>query len=363
MDKELCRKNNHSSSGKDHEKKMKALCFHQHGGPDVLRYEDVADPTPGKGQVLVEVKACALNHLDIFVMHGWPGLVLEMPHWGGSDIAGVVAGLGEGVTGFETGRRIVIDHGINPIEDEFTRRGEHSMSPRYMIIGEHIRGGFAKYVTAPAKNLVTMPDNIDFPQACAPLLVTLTAWRMLINRAKLQAGETVLLVGAGGGVNTAAIQIAKMAGATVYVVAGNAEKAKKARELGADFVIDRSVTDWGKELRRLTAKRGVDLVVDNVGAATLDISMAVVARGGRIVIVGNTSGPQVEIDVRRIFGKQISLIGSTMGSPQDFRDITSLLWSGRLKAIVGEVMPLSEGKRGVEIMQRGEMFGKIVLAP
>jgi len=342
---------------------MKALCFHQHGGPDVLRYEDVADPTPGKGQVLVEVRACALNHLDIFVMHGWPGLDLEMPHWGGADIAGVVAGLGEGVTGFETGLGVVIDHGINPFEDEFTRRGEHSMSPRYMIIGEHFRGGFAKYVTAPAKNLVRMPDDIDFPEACAPLLVTLTAWRMLIKRGKLQAGETVLAVGAGGGVNSAAIQIAKMAGATVFVVASNAEKAEKARELGADFAIDRSVTDWGKEIRRLTANRGVDLVVDNVGAATLNISMAVAARGGRIVIVGNTSGPQVEIDVRRIFGKQISLIGSTMGGPQVFRDVTRLLWSGRIKTVLGEVIPLSLGRRAYEIMQRGQMFGKIVLVP
>jgi len=258
---------------------------------------------------------------------------------------------------------VVIDHGINPFEDEFTRRGEHSMSPRYMIIGEHVRGGFAKYVTAPAKNLVRMPDDVDFPEACAPLLVTLTAWRMLIKRGKLQAGETVLAVGAGGGVNSAAIQIAKMAGATVYVVASNAEKAEKARELGADFAIDRSVSDWGREIRRLTANRGVDLVVDNVGAATLNTSMAVVARGGRIVIVGNTSGPQVEIDVRKIFGKQISLIGSTMGGPQDFRDITRLLWSGRIKTVLGEVIPLSMGRRAYEIMQRGEMFGKIVLAP
>jgi NADPH:quinone reductase-like Zn-dependent oxidoreductase len=342
---------------------MKALCFYEHGGPDVLRYDDVADPTPGKGQVLVEVKACALNRVDIFVMRGWPGLDLEMPHWGGADIAGVVAGLGEGVTGFETGSRVVVDHGINRVEDEFTRRGDHSMSPGYMIIGEHIRGGFARYVAAPAQNLVRMPDKIDFPEACAPLLVTLTAWRMLINRGKLRAGETVLVVGAGGGVNSVAIQIAKMAGATVYVVASNAEKAEKARELGADFVIDRSVSDWGKEVRRLTAKRGVDLVVDNVGAATLNTSMAVVARGGRIVIVGSTSGPQVEIDIRNIFGKQISLIGSTMGTPKDFRDITRLLWSGRIKTIVGEVIALSEGRRGFEIMERGEMFGKIVLAP
>ena len=218
-------------------------------------------------------------------------------------------------------------------------------------------------MVAPAKNLVKMPDDIDFPEACAPLLVTLTAWRMLINRGKLRAGETVLVVGAGGGVNSASIQIAKLAGAIVYVVASNAEKAEKARELGADFVIDRSRADWGREVQRLTAKRGVDLVVDNVGAATLNTSMAVVARGGRIVIVGNTSGPQVEIDIRKIFGKQISLIGSTSGSPQDFRDITRLLWSGKIKALISEVIPLSEGKRAFEIMEQSEMFGKIVLIP
>ena len=342
---------------------MKALCYYQHGGLDVLSYDDVADPVPGRGQVLVEVKACALNHLDIWVMRGWPGLNLEMPHWGGSDISGVVAGLGGGVTEFESGQRVVIDHGINPVEDEFTRRGEHSMSPRYMIIGENVRGGFAGYVAVPAKNLVRMPDDIDFPEACAPLLVTLTAWRMLMHRGKLRAGETVLIVGAGGGVNSVSIQIAKLAGATVYVVASNAEKAEKALELGADFVINRSKVNWGKEVQKLTSKRGVDLVVDNVGAATIYTSMAVVARGGRIVIVGNTSGPQVEIDLRMIFGKQISLIGSTMGSPQDFRDITQLLWSGRIKTSIETVIPLSRGKRGFEMMERGEMFGKIVLTP
>ncbi len=342
---------------------MKALCYHQHGGLDVLRYEDVADPTPSKGQVLVEVKACALNHLDIWVMRGWPGLNLEMPHWGGSDIAGVVAGLGEGVAGWETGARVVIDHGINPVEDEFTRRGEHSMSPRYLIIGENTRGGLAKYIAVPERNLVRIPNGIGFPEAAAPLLVTLTAWRMLINRAKLRAGESVLVVGAGGGVNSVSIQIAKLAGAVVYTVASNAEKAEKARELGADFVIDRSSVNWGKEVQKLTAKRGVDVVVDNVGAATLNTSMSVVARGGRIVIVGNTSGPITEIDIRRIFGKQISLIGSTMGSPQDFRDITRMLWSGKIKTVVSTVMPLSEGREAFEKMERGQMFGKIVLTP
>lgn len=342
---------------------MKALCFYTHGEVDVLKYDDVPDPVPGKDEVLVQVKACALNHLDIWVMRGIPGLKLEMPHWGGSDIAGVVAGAGPGVSGWRTGQRVVIDHGISDFEDEFTQRGEPTMSPRYKIIGEQTRGGFAEYVAAPARNLVEIPDGIDFPEAAAPLLVTLTAWRMLISRARLRAGESVLVVGAGGGVNSAAIQIAKLAGATVYAVASNQEKAQKAQGLGADFVIDRSRVDWGKEIHRLTGKRGVDVVVDNVGAATINISMQAVARGGRIVIVGNTSGPVAEIDIRRIFGKQISLIGSTMGTHQDFRDVTRMLWSGKIKTIIDTIMPLSDGRKGFEMMERSDQFGKIVLVP
>ncbi len=342
---------------------MKALCFYNHGGPEVLRYDDVPDPKPGKGEVLVRVGACALNHLDIWVRRGWPGLDLEMPHWGGSDIAGEVVEAGPEVSGWEPGRRVVLDHGINVVEDEFTRRGQHSMSPGYRIIGEHMRGGLAEYIAVPAANLVEIPDGVDFPHAAAPLLVTLTAWRMLINRAKLRAGETVLVVGAGGGVNSVATQVAKMAGATVFVVASNAEKAEKAKELGADYTIDRSRVDWGKEIFRLTGKRGVDVVVDNVGGATIATSMRAVARGGRIVIVGNTSGPQAEIDIRLIFGKQISLVGSTMGTHQDFRDITRMLWGGKIKTVVGEVLPLSEGRRAFDIMEKSEQFGKIVLVP
>jgi len=258
----------------------------------------------------------------------------------------------------------VIDPGIDTTEDEFTRRGEHSMSPGYHILGEQMRGGLAEYVVVPARNMVALPDAPDFPSAAAPLLVTLTAWRMLINRAKLRMGEAVLVVGAGGGVNTMAIQIAKLAGATVYVIAGNASKTAKAYELGADIVVDRSrVDDWGREIAKLTHKRGVDVVVDNVGAATLGTSMKAVARGGRIVIVGNTSGPITEIDIRYIFSKQISLIGSTMGSHQDFRDVTALLWAGKLKPVIDQTMPLSEGPKAFAMMERGDQFGKIVLIP
>jgi len=342
---------------------MKALCFYEHGGLDVIQYTDVPDPTPGPGEVLLQVNACAINHLDVWVRRGWPGLKLEMPHWGSADVAGVIAGLGEGVAGWEVGQRVVVDPGVSTAEDEFTRRGEDSLSPGYHVLGEQVRGGAAEYTVVPACNLLAMPDGLDYSEAAAPLLVSLTAWRMLIHRAGLRAGESVLVVGAGGGVNSMAVQIAKLAGATVYVVAGNAQKAEKARQLGADIALDRSQVDWGREVYRLTGKRGVDVVVDNVGAATIKASMRAVARGGRIVIVGNTTGPKAEIDIRFIFGKQISLIGSTMGTHQDFRDVTALLWAGQLKPVIDRVMPLSEGREAFAVMERGEQFGKIVLLP
>ena len=343
---------------------MKALCFYEHGELDVLQYTDVPDPEPGPGQVLIRVRACALNHLDIWIRRGWPGLKLEMPHWTGADVAGEIAALGEGVSGWEVGQRVVADPGISTREDEFTRRGEHSLSPGYVILGEQVRGGQAEYVAVPAANLMEIPEGWDFPQAAAPLLVSLTAWRMLIHRAKLRAGESVLIVGAGGGVNSMAIQIAKLAGATVYALTSTEEKMEQARELGADVVLNyREDPQWSRTIYQLTGRRGVDVVVDNVGKATLAQSMRAVARGGRIVIVGNTSGPQAEIDIRFIFGKQISIIGSTMGTHQDFRDVMGLVWAGKLKPVVDRVMPLSEGKRAFEVLERGEQFGKIVLTP
>jgi len=342
---------------------MKALYFDQHGGPEVVRYGDVADLQPAAGEVLIRVRACALNYLDIWVRKGWPGLKLEMPHWCGADVAGDIAALGDGVQGWQIGQRVVVDPGINLTEDEYTRRGEDSVSSGYHILGEHVRGGSAEYMRAPAGNLASIPDGIDFPEAAAPLLVSLTAWRMLIHRAGLRAGESVLVVGAGGGVNTMAIQISKLAGARVYVVASSSEKADRALKLGADVVLDRSRVDWGREIFRLTDKRGVDVVVDNVGQATLQTSMGAVARGGRIAIVGNTSGPKTEIDIRYLFGKQISLIGSTMGSHQDFRTITELLWDGKITPVVDRVMPLKDGVDAYRIMEAGEQFGKIVLTP
>jgi len=310
----------------------------------------------------VRVGASALNHLDIFVRRGWPGLDLEMPHWGGSDVAGEIAELGEGVTGWEVGQRVVIDPGITTRQDAFVRRGEPSVSPGYIILGEDVRGGHAEFLSVPAGNLVEMADGWDFPEAAAPLLVSLTAWRMLIHQAKLRTGESVLIVGAGGGVNSMAIQLAKLSGARVYALTSTEEKMARARDLGADVVLNyREEPQWSRSIYKRTGKQGVDVVVDNVGQATLPQSMRAVARGGRIVIVGNTSGPHAEIDTRYIFGKQISLIGSTMGSHQDFRDVTDLLWSGKLRPVVDRVMDLSEGQRAFEILESGAKFGKIVL--
>ncbi len=342
---------------------MKALYFKEHGDLYVIQYGDVADPKPGVGEVLVRVRACAINHLDIWVRRGWPGLKLEMPHWCGADVAGEIIELGEGVSGWEIGQRVVVDPGINILEDEFTRRGEFTLSPGYLVLGEQVRGGAAEYLAIPARNLAMMPEDLDYPEAAAPLLVSLAAWRMLIHQGKLRAGESVLVVGAGGGVNSMAIQIAKLAGARVFVVAGNKEKAARALELGADTILDRSKVDWVREIYRLTHKRGVDVVVDNVGMATISNSMKAVVRGGRIVIIGNTSGPHAEIDMRFIFGKQISLIGSTMGTHEDFNDVTTLLWNGKLRPVIDRVMPLGHGKEAYAILERGEQFGKIVLTP
>jgi NADPH:quinone reductase-like Zn-dependent oxidoreductase len=343
---------------------MKALVFYEHGDLDKLQITQVPRPVPGPGEVLVEVKASALNHLDIWVRRGWPGLKLTMPHILGADGAGVVAALGEGVTGIEVGTGCAIDPGVNRYQDDYTRRGLDSVSPGYYIIGEHAPGFHAEYAVVPATGLLPLPDGVDFVTVAAASLVFLTAWRMLIHQARLRPGESVLIFGAGGGVNTAAIQIAKFAGCQVYATTSSQAKMGKARELGADVVLNyHDDPEWSRTIYRLTGKRGVDVVLDNVGQATWSDSLRAVARGGRILTVGNTSGPVAQTDIRFIFGKQISIIGSTMGSHQDFRDVMAFVFNGTFKPVVDRVMPLDQGIEAMRVLERGEQFGKIVLQP
>jgi NADPH:quinone reductase-like Zn-dependent oxidoreductase len=275
-----------------------------------------------------------------------------------------VAALGEGVTGIELGMRCAIDPGVNRYADAYTRRGLDSVSPGYYIIGEHAPGFHAEYAVVPAANLLPLPDHGDFAAAAAASLVFLTAWRMLIHQARVRAGESVLILGAGGGVNSAAIQIAKYAGCTVYATTSNPAKMGKASDLGADVVLNyRDDPEWSKTLYRLTDKRGVDVVVDNIGQATWADSLRAVARGGRLVSVGNTSGPIAPTDIRFIFGKQISIVGSTMGSHQDYRDVMALVFNGTFRPVIDRVMPLDQGVEAMAILEQGEQFGKIVLRP
>lgn len=342
---------------------MKAVIFREHGPVEVLRFvEDFPVPEPGPGQVRLQVAASALNRLDLFVRQGWPGLTLTMPHIGGADGAGIVDALGPGVTDWAVGDRAVIDPSLSCGECAFCRAGQHNLCEQFSILGEHTRGTFAGYVVVPARNLLRLPDGVSYAEAAAGL-VYLTAWHSLITRGGLKAGESVLIVGAGGGVNTASIQIARLAGVRVYVVGSSAEKLAQAEALGADVLIDRRREDWSQAVYRLTDRRGVDVVVDNVGAETLYGSIRALRRGGRLLIVGATSGPQFGLDVRYLFGKQIGLIGSTMAPRQDVEQVMALVFAGRLKPVIGAVLPLADVPEGHRLLERGAVFGKVVFAP
>ena len=345
---------------------MKALYFHEHGGPEVMQYGDLPDPMPGPGEVRVRVKAVALNHLDLWVRRGGPAFErLPKPHVGGCDVSGIVDSHSPqgGAGGPPVGTRVAIDPGLSTKEDEWTRRGEDSVSPGYVILGEHSTGGAAEYVVVPASNLLPIPDHVSPEAAAAASLAGLTAWRMLVHRAQLKPGETIAIVGAGGGVNHLAVQVAKCLGATVYAITSSEEKMDKARALGADHAINYKAEDWSKAVFVASGKRGVDVVVDNVGQATWMQSIRALARGGRLVTVGNTGGWEAVTDVRFVWAKQISIIGSTMGSHQDYRDVMQWVFDGKLKPVIHTALPLSEGRVAHDILERGEQFGKVVLVP
>jgi NADPH:quinone reductase-like Zn-dependent oxidoreductase len=342
---------------------MKASVFYEHGGLEVLRYADVPEPAPGPGEALIQVKAVALNHLDLWVRRGLPGLKLSMPHIGGSDVAGLVAAVGPGVDSGWVGRQVVVNPALACGVCELCRRGEQSMCVTFRIFGEHTPGGLAEYALAPAANLYPIPDGYPFVQAAAVPLAYQTAWRALIGQARLQAGERVLIVGAGGGVASAAIQIARRAGAYIYAVTSTPEKERRARELGADETINYKEVDVAKEIARRTGRRGVDVVLEHVGPATWAASLRALAKGGRLVTFGATTGRFAETDLNLLFWNQFSLIGSTMANFAEFEAVMREIFSGRLAPVVDRVLPLSEGQEAQRLLESGEQFGKIVLEP
>ena len=341
---------------------MKAIFFHNQGDIDILEYGDFPTPEPGPGQVLVRLKAAALNRLDLWVREGWSGLNLEYPHIPGADGAGEISALGSGVNNWSVGDRVVINPNLSCGACQYCLAGFDNRCLNWGLLGETRHGTYAEYIAVPARNLLTIPDGFSEHTAAAAALVFQTAWHSLIGRGELRAGETVLIVGASGGVNQACIQVAKLREATVYVIGSRPDKLALAESLGADFLIDRTKeSDWPRVVYMMTQKRGVDVVVDNVGT-TFPESFKAAGRGGRILTVGNTGHPKVEIDNRYIFTKHLSLIGSTMGTHHDFRTVMELVFSGRLNPILDQTYPLSEAGAAQQRLARGEQMGKITLA-
>lgn len=344
-------------------RRMRAALFSEFGPPSVVTLQEVPVPQPGPGEVLLKVGAASLNHLDLWVRRGLP-IETPMPHIGGSDIAGTVEALGPGVTGVETGTRVVVDPSLGYDWYSGQDRGPGFETRPLRLLGEHTQGGFAEYVAVPAANLLSLPDDVSFEDAAAAALVFVTAWRGLMTRARLRAGERVLITGASGGVSTAAIQIAKMAGATVYAVTSGPENVERVRALGADVVYDRKrVEDFSRELWRDTDKRGVHVALDSVGEAVWPQCLKALGVGGRLVCYGATAGARGSTELRVVFWKQLSILGTTMGSPWEFREVMRLVFAGRLRPVVHAVLPLEDAARGHEMLEAGGVFGKVVLVP
>jgi len=342
---------------------MKAAIFQQHGGPEVIEVADVQRPEVRPGNVLIAVRAAAMNHLDLWARRGLPGLRLQFPHIGGSDMAGTVAEIGEGVENLETGTRVLVNPSLWCGHCEWCKKGEESLCTSYRIIGEHLDGGFAEFVAVPARNVLPIPDDLEFENAAAVPLVYKTAWRAVISRGQIRPGETLLITGGSGGVSTAALQIAKLAGAYVFAVTSGADKVQRLRDLGADVVIDRLECDFAKEIWSATEKRGVDVVLDSVGESSWPDLTRTLARNGRLVTYGATTGPNGLTDIRLAFWKQLQIIGTTMSSRSEFEEVMSLVFQGELEPVIDVVWPLEKAREAHERLEAGEQFGKIVLTP
>lgn len=341
---------------------MRAAVITGHGDLDVVQVvDDLPTPEPALGEVRINIQAAALNRLDLWVRVGWPGLNLKMPHVICADGAGIVDKVGEGVKHFAPGDRVCINPTIVDPDSPAMLTGMENQA-RIHILAEGVPGVAAESVVLPQRNLLKMPEHVRFAEAASAGLVYLTAWHSLMTRGGLRAGESVLIVGAGGGVNTASIQIAKHAGAKVYVVGSTAEKCAKARDLGADVTVNREETpEWSKAIYKLTNKQGVDVTVDNVGATTFMDSIRSTRIGGRVLTVGATGGPFAEIDLRQVFFRHLSIIGSTMGPHQDYMRVMNLIFEGKLKPVISEILPLAQARKAQEMLANFEMFGKIVL--
>ncbi|GBC82379.1 Alcohol dehydrogenase [bacterium HR10] len=343
---------------------MKAVRFHEHGGVEVLRYEDVPEPKIGPTEVLVRVRACALNHLDLWLRRGLPGRSIPLPRIVGSDIAGEVAEVGSAVTRVKVGERVLISPGLSCGQCPACLNGRDNLCREYEVIGSsRSDGGYAEYVKVPEVNAVPIPDHISFEEAAAFPLVFLTAWHMLVTRAGVRPGETVLVIAAGSGVGMAAIQIAKLFGARVLATAGTDAKLQKAKELGADEVINHSTQDLLQEVKRLTDRQGVDIVIEHVGTAVFEKCILSLTPGGRLVTCGVTSGYETRLDIRYLFSRQLSLLGSFMGSKGELLEAFTFFVQGRLKPVIDRTFPLKEAAAAQRLMEERAHFGKIVLLP
>jgi NADPH:quinone reductase-like Zn-dependent oxidoreductase len=340
---------------------MKAIVFRQHGGPEVLKYEEAPDPEVRKNEVLVRVRACALNHLDLWVRMGLPNVPIPLPHIPGSDVAGEVAKIGPDVSTVKVGQKIVLAPLVSCGKCPACLAGLDNRCRQATNLGYMIDGGCAEFVRAPEVNCLPYPERLSFEEAASVPLVFQTAWHMLIARAELQPGEDVLILGAGSGVGIAAIQIAKFFGVRVIATAGTDAKLEKARQLGADHIINHKMQKIREEVRRITNKRGVDVVFEHVGTATWEESVASLALSGRLVTCGATTGYDAKIDLRFLFSRQLSLLGSYMGVKSELQTVMKLVAAGRLNPVVDRVFPLREAAAAHAYLESGAQFGKVVL--
>ena len=340
---------------------MKAIVFEKHGGPEVLKYVDWPDPEVRAHEVLVRIKACALNHLDLWVRRGLPNVPIPLPHIPGSDIAGEIAKTGNEVTTVRVGQKVVLAPLVSCGKCLACVSGLDNRCRQATNLGYMIDGGCAEFVRAPEVNCLPYPERLSWEEAASVPLVFQTAWHMLVTRAELRPGEDVLILGAGSGVGTAAIQIAKFFGARVIATAGSDEKLQKAKELGADELINHKTQKIHSEVRRMTNKRGVDVVFEHVGTATWEGSLASLAPSGRLVTCGATTGYDAKVDLRFLFSRQLSLLGSYMGTKADLHTVMKLVAAGRLKPIVDRVVPLEEAAAAHAYLEAGGQFGKVVL--